>query len=290
MNYAQLPHHHIIRIQGEQAVKFVDELACNKLNSDGQPIFAAILDLKGAIIAHFFAYGCANDVSLQTATPQALGKWLARYKLGSNLTIRQTSQAIFVVWGSKIADHKKRNQDRIKLPEDLFWFQDPRGDFGIYYSVGKVDVCQKWLENQRDFKQKTLADWQYYRISLGLSDDEYQDHSLLPLNLHADALHGISWDKGCYPGQEICARIHFKGQVKKKVFPFQLESGNGEFANIINTDIYAGQQQNVGKIIAQTGNVGLALIGSKHIDDLLHTGQKLLLQVKLPEWLQKCNL
>jgi hypothetical protein len=39
----------------------------------------------------------------------------------------------------------------------------------------------------------------------------------LPQELNLDALAGVSFNKGCYPGQEIIARVKFRGMVKRRV-------------------------------------------------------------------------
>lgn len=40
----------------------------------------------------------------------------------------------------------------------------------------------------------------------------------LPQMLNLERLGGLSMDKGCYPGQEIVARVHFRGQVKRHLY------------------------------------------------------------------------
>jgi folate-binding protein YgfZ len=39
----------------------------------------------------------------------------------------------------------------------------------------------------------------------------------VPQMLNLDLLDGISFDKGCYPGQEIIARVHHRGSVKRRM-------------------------------------------------------------------------
>ncbi len=48
----------------------------------------------------------------------------------------------------------------------------------------------------------------------------YPDTSeqFLPQSLNLDALGAISVEKGCYPGQEIVARMHFRGTLKRRMF------------------------------------------------------------------------
>lgn len=48
-------------------------------------------------------------------------------------------------------------------------------------------------------------------LDLALSDQ------FLPQELNLDALAGVSFNKGCYPGQEIIARVRFRGSVKRRV-------------------------------------------------------------------------
>ncbi len=38
----------------------------------------------------------------------------------------------------------------------------------------------------------------------------------LPQMLRLDELGGLSFDKGCYPGQEVIARLHFRGTLKRR--------------------------------------------------------------------------
>lgn len=49
----------------------------------------------------------------------------------------------------------------------------------------------------------------------------------MPLEFNIDGLHGISFTKGCYVGQELMARTHFKGVVRKRLMPFVLAPDKG---------------------------------------------------------------
>ena len=49
----------------------------------------------------------------------------------------------------------------------------------------------------------------------------------IPLEYNLDGLNAISFTKGCYVGQELIARSHFRGVVRKRLMPVQL--GDGEF-------------------------------------------------------------
>ncbi len=48
---------------------------------------------------------------------------------------------------------------------------------------------------------------------------------------------GISFDKGCYVGQELMARTHFKGVVRKRVMPVVLTGDSVQEAAVVGADV-----------------------------------------------------
>jgi folate-binding protein YgfZ len=64
-------------------------------------------------------------------------------------------------------------------------------------------------------------DWRLAGIRAGLPQvypETYETFVAQMLNL--DVLGGISFEKGCYTGQEIIARTHFRGAIKRRMFRF----------------------------------------------------------------------
>ena len=45
----------------------------------------------------------------------------------------------------------------------------------------------------------------------------------MPLEYNLDGLNAISFSKGCYVGQELVARTHFQGMVRKRLMPVALQ-------------------------------------------------------------------
>ena len=61
--------------------------------------------------------------------------------------------------------------------------------------------------------------WEYQDISAGipwLTEDSSEEY--IPQMLNIDKLGGISFNKGCYTGQEIIARTHYLGKAKRELF------------------------------------------------------------------------
>ena len=50
------------------------------------------------------------------------------------------------------------------------------------------------------------------------------------MEYNLDGLHGISFTKGCYVGQELVARTHFRGVVRKRLMPVVLRPQAGRFS------------------------------------------------------------
>ena len=45
----------------------------------------------------------------------------------------------------------------------------------------------------------------------------------MPLEYNLDALNGVSYTKGCYVGQELIARTHNRGVIRKRLMPFTID-------------------------------------------------------------------
>jgi folate-binding protein YgfZ len=50
------------------------------------------------------------------------------------------------------------------------------------------------------------------------------NEKIFPLNANLIEFEGISFEKGCYVGQEVTSRMQWRGGIKKRLFRVQLES------------------------------------------------------------------
>lgn len=74
----------------------------------------------------------------------------------------------------------------------------------------------------------TAEAWQRQDIDAGIVwVDASQSDAWLPQMLNWESLAGISFKKGCYTGQEVVARAHFRGQVKKRLMRLESEELEG---------------------------------------------------------------
>ena len=109
--------------------------------------------------------------------------------------------------------------------------------------------------------------WQLEDIRCGLAwvTDAQQDH-FLPQMLNWEALGGISFKKGCYTGQEVVARAHFRGQVKKRLMraSVKVESLPEQGTNLVTSE-----NKSVGEVVSfatnEQGSVELLAVMSTKI-------------------------
>lgn len=117
------------------------------------------------------------------------------------------------------------------------------------------------LASVKDDEESRNA-WQLADIRSGLAwlTDAQQDQ-FLPQMLNWEALGGISFKKGCYTGQEVVARAHFRGQVKKRLMRARVES---DTLPDVGASLVKGDDKPAGEVVARAhdaqGNVELLAV------------------------------
>ncbi|XP_030171200.1 putative transferase CAF17, mitochondrial [Lynx canadensis] len=110
----------------------------------------------------------------------------------------------------------------------------------------------------------------------------------LPLESNLAFMNGVSFTKGCYIGQELTARTHHMGVIRKRLFPVQLLGPVPEDGIALGAPVLTESGQAAGKYRAGQGDVGLALLRAEKIKGPLHirtsnSGQ-VALTVSVPDW------
>jgi len=97
----------------------------------------------------------------------------------------------------------------------------------------------------------TAEQWHIQDIAAGLPWIEAATQDLLiPQTLNLDLIEGVSFTKGCYPGQEIVARSHYRGTVKRRMHFGKLEADQA-LTLTAGADIFdaQGSEQACGRVI-----------------------------------------
>ena len=95
------------------------------------------------------------------------------------------------------------------------------------------------------------------RIELGIPDggrDLVPEKSIL-LEAGFDELNGVDWQKGCYIGQELTARTKYRGLIKKRLMPVEIDGPAPAPGTIVTAE---GRE--VGEMRSSRDGLGLALL------------------------------
>ena len=108
-----------------------------------------------------------------------------------------------------------------------------------------------------DVSEADFAAYDRHRLALGVPDgsrDLLVEKSIL-LESGFDELNGVDWDKGCYIGQELTARTKYRGLIKKRLFPVQIDGLAPPPGTILSLD---GKE--AGEMRSSRDAIGLALL------------------------------
>lgn len=202
MACARLSDRRIISISGPDRVAFLQGLLSNDVTiCDAHTmIWAALLTPKGRYRADFFLSAHDDGLLLDIDETQADATLaqLKRYSLRAKIEISPLQGQVFAGWD---ALPPSGACDDPRLPQ--------AGWRKIILDSAEMLQCD---HDVKDYTARCLA--------LGLPPSSiYQIDETLLLEANFDLLHGISWTKGCYVGQEVTARMHYRGGVKKRLVP-----------------------------------------------------------------------
>jgi folate-binding protein YgfZ len=223
----------LLRIAGDDARVFLQGLVSNDVRrmDPERAIWAAFLSPQGRYLHDFFL--CELDgvliLDAEAARLSDLKRRLAIYKLRSRVTIEEIGQPASV-WaligdGAAAAVGVRREEPGAATSfAGGIVFMDPRSAAAGLRAVLPGGQAAATL-GAAGFGQGDIQDYDRLRIRLGLPDgsrDMVVEKSLL-LECGFDELNGIDWQKGCYLGQELTARMRYRGLVKKRLLPVTVE-------------------------------------------------------------------
>lgn len=109
--------------------------------------------------------------------------------------------------------------------QDISVLTMPGSSPRILVSGNKEQISRLWSASESIASACNSLVWRQLNIKSGLPQVyEASKEMFIPQMLNMDALDGINFKKGCYPGQEIVARMHYLGKLKKRMVLGTLKS------------------------------------------------------------------
>ncbi|HSN51422.1 MAG TPA: hypothetical protein VLS87_02750 [Woeseiaceae bacterium] len=108
---------------------------------------------------------------------------------------------------------------------------------------------------------RNTRDWLLDNLKAGRPEIwQAQSEQFTPHMLNLDLLGAVSFDKGCYPGQEIVARTHYRGATKRRSHRFRSAQP------VAPGDKVSDGEREIGEVLNAIGNDLLAVIPSEKAD------------------------
>jgi tRNA-modifying protein YgfZ len=248
----------VVALSGPEARSFLQGLVTNDIAkvTPEHPIYAALLTPQGKILFDFLVSE-ADDVLLIDCcrvAREALVKRLTMYKLRAKVEIAARDDlAVFT------------------RPEDP---PDPR-----LALLGRRGIGPRVPAEAGDDAYRSL------RLGLGVPEGEdFGSDRMFAMDAGLDELHGISFSKGCYVGQELTARMKHRGKDRKRLLPIVTADGGPLPAR---GAVVTGGSAELGTIMSAYGTRGFALMRLDRLETMMEPlkAGDVTVTVTKPEWL-----
>ncbi len=255
-----LSHLGLLQIQGADALTFLQGQVTNDVKQlDGHHAhYTGYCNPKGRMLALFLAFSLHDRLHLQMPKEltESITKRLKMYVMRSKVEIQDVSDTIIKfglngphapeLLGNLFSQVPQNNYELVatknatllKLPGN-----QPR--FEILTDIANAPAIWNTLTQQA--KPVGATYWEWLEIQAGIPDVTMPtQEEFVPQMLNLDLLGGINFKKGCYTGQEIVARTHYLGAVKRRT---HLAHIGAEVQPAVGTDVHNAQNSVVGKIV-----------------------------------------
>ena len=237
-----LPHLASISVTGADARSFLHGQFTNDLMNlpAGEAQLSAWCSAQGRVIANFLLYARplsegAEEIrllfheSLRATVPQRLGRYVLRAKVefadmpqsffhlgisGAKAGATRLAECLAATELPRIPDAPLAvthdgDVSLLRLPdEDRLILSVP---------AARLDAIQRTLEQSLSAATPEL--WQWLDVQYGLPwVSSATSEAFVPQMMNLEQLGYVSFKKGCYPGQEVVARTHYLGQVKRRLY------------------------------------------------------------------------
>jgi folate-binding protein YgfZ len=282
----------IVAVTGEQARTFLQGMISNDIGkvSPQGAIYSAFLTSQGRYQHDFFVVQAGDALLLDCEPARAadLARRLTVYRLRAKVTIEVESDrwAVAAVYGGPLPASLGLAGDRGSAAPFAggVAFVDPR----LAEAGARIIVPRERLPDAvaaLGCAESPFEEYDVHRLRLGLPDgsrDLEVERSILIEN-GFDELGGVSWDKGCYIGQELNANSR-RLVIRKRLMPVEIVGPAPE----PGTKLTAAAAGRGGEMRSSCGRFGLAMVRTEHLDQDGHaefTAGQARVRAWWPDWM-----
>ena len=242
-----------IRVSGKDNKKFLQGQLTNDIEKlSDRYMNASYCTHQGKVIVNIQVFLSEYDVILLLS--KSLCKYfiekISKYILMSDVKF-EVYDEVTALWS--LGDRAKELMREYKIEEDKLCSRISESEYMINMSMDST--CQiryvnldsseasKFEYNELSGTQTCLID--LFRLHTRLKTDNIE--KFIPQVLNSDELDTVSYKKGCYTGQEVIARTHYLGNVKKHTYLVTIDTPTNNETNVVNSD-----GESVGELIGET--------------------------------------
>ena len=241
----------LISIQGPDASRFLQgQLTANiEALAIGESTLAAHCDPKGRMHANFYLHCAASDhylLQLPIAVVSTALAALNKYAVFSKATLTDLS-AQYAAFGFTNIQCDPETPDTFA--------RITTGSIGSVQWIKRTDI-DNFLNSLEPLEAQWCgsAAWEYRLITAGVAFIQPKTvGEFIPQMFNLDYLGGISFTKGCYTGQEIIARMKYRGKVKRRCYPFVTATASNTLT--IGDECLNAEGQLIGTVVSVAADI-----------------------------------
>ncbi len=259
---ADLSHYSLIRFSGEDAKTFLQgQLTCDirEINPH-KAQYGSYCTPKGRILATFLLWQQGDDFLMQLPAnlASAIQKRLSMFVLRAKVTLTDASDdwiRIGIAGPRAAALIDTITGTPSNFSQSLQVMHEKEISI-LYLSQQRIQLIttlgnapELWCRLSQHATATGAGCWDWLTIAAGIPVilPETQE-MFLPQMINLDAIGGVSFKKGCYPGQEIVARTQYLGKLKRRMFLAHIDTAQTVTAGdpLYSSDM---QDQSSGNIV-----------------------------------------
>ncbi len=235
-----LDHLGLIQVTGDDAADFLHNQLTNdvlKLSLESARL-SGYCSPKGRLLATFLMWKEEQGIYLQCSKDiqPSIQKRLTMFVLRAKAKLSDASETLAQIGLAGVTCREFLQNHFESLPENNWGKRTSASGSLIRVPDSMQQPRWLWIMPTEQFDtvkaqaqpSLTLADsglWRWLEIRAGLpSITSATQDRFVPQMINLEALDGVNFKKGCYPGQEVVARSQYLGKLKRRTAVAQLQS------------------------------------------------------------------